>query len=184
MANKTNTAIGAAIIALAAAYYGWDLKTSDSSMSSNHELPKAALEQRGQEQAGRAAQDTGTAFNNTKSAHSKTQDDTAKIAQAFAQQRSNLQVHASGQVKAVLWDDTEGSKHQKFILQLRNGQTVLVAHNIDLSPRIQHLKKGDTVEFYGEYEYSSQGGVIHWTHVDPNKRHIDGWLKHDGQLYQ
>ena len=111
-------------------------------------------------------------------------DDTAKIAQAFAQQQSNVQVHTSGQVKAILRDDNEGSRHQKFILKLQNGQTVLVAHNIDLSPRIQNLQKGDTVEFYGEYEYSQQGGVIHWTHLDPNKRHTDGWLKHNGQIYQ
>jgi hypothetical protein len=37
---------------------------------------------------------------------------------------------------------------------------------------------------FGEYEYSNQGGVIHWTHHDPSRRHEDGWLKHDGKTYQ
>ena len=85
---------------------------------------------------------------------------------------------------ALLSDDNEGSRHQRFILELGNGQTLLVAHNIDLAPRIDRLQKGDTVEFFGEYEYTDKGGVIHWTHHDPQKRHVDGWLKHQGSTYQ
>ena len=61
----------------------------------------------------------------------------------------------------LLKDDNEGFRHQKFILELSSGQTVLVAHNIDLAPRIQNIQKGDQVEFFGEYEYSDKGGVIH-----------------------
>ena len=71
-----------------------------------------------------------------------------------------------------------------MILQLENGLTVLIAHNIDLAPKIEGLKKGDKVEVYGEYEYSPKGGVIHWTHHDPQGKHIDGWLKYKGKIYQ
>lgn len=106
------------------------------------------------------------------------------ISDAFAQHRSHIQVQTSGKVKAVLADDHEGSRHQKFILSLANGLTVLVAHNIDLAPRIEHLKKGDTVEFNGEYEYNPKGGIVHWTHRDPRGTHENGWLKHNGQTYQ
>jgi hypothetical protein len=103
---------------------------------------------------------------------------------AYNHRQSNLQVHGEGIVTKLLPDDLEGSRHQRFILRLGTGQTVLVAHNIDLAPRISGLRTGDTVAFYGEYEWNARGGVIHWTHRDPGGRHTDGWLKHDGNTYQ
>lgn len=106
------------------------------------------------------------------------------IAHAYKNKLANIQVRSTGRVVAILPDDNQGSRHQKFILELPNGQTVLIAHNIDLAPRIDQLKKGDMVEFYGEYEYSNKGGVIHWTHHDPSHRHIDGWLKYQGIQYK
>ena len=67
---------------------------------------------------------------------------------------------------------------------LGSGETVLLSHNIDLAPRIESLKKGDTVEFYGEYEWNEKGGVIHWTHNDPDGSHVAGWIKHQGKTYE
>ncbi|EDM26518.1 hypothetical protein LNTAR_01882 [Lentisphaera araneosa HTCC2155] len=107
-----------------------------------------------------------------------------RIQKAFRNQQSDIQVKGSGSVIKVLPDDTKGSKHQKFILKLASGQTVLIAHNIDLAPRINSLRKGDIVSFNGEYEWNSQGGVIHWTHHDPQRRHEDGWLKHKDKIYK
>ena len=103
---------------------------------------------------------------------------------AFENQQSNLQVQGEGIVIKILPDDRDGSRHQRFILRTSAGQTLLVAHNIDLAPRINEIKEGDVVEFFGEYEWNSKGGVIHWTHHDPARNHIDGWLKHNGRVYQ
>jgi hypothetical protein len=103
---------------------------------------------------------------------------------AFESHRSNLQVEGSGRVSRVLPDDNDGSRHQRFIVQLGTGQTVLVAHNIDLASRVASLEVGDLVEFNGEYEWNERGGVIHWTHRDPRGGHVDGWLKHEGRTYQ
>ncbi|EOX1589037.1 DUF3465 domain-containing protein, partial [Vibrio cholerae] len=108
----------------------------------------------------------------------------AILQQAYQSQQSDLQVQGLGQVVKVLPDDNDGSRHQKFILKLNSGQTLLVAHNIDLAPRIPNLKVGDIVEFYGEYEWNKKGGVLHWTHKDPQNRHDHGWLKHNGQVYE
>lgn len=93
-------------------------------------------------------------------------------------------VEGKGVVVSLLQDDTEGTRHQKFILRDADGKTLLVAHNITLAPRIEGLQIGDTVEFFGEYRENEKGGVIHWTHLDPNRRHASGWLRHKGRLYQ
>jgi len=107
-----------------------------------------------------------------------------RVSRAFSNRESDVQVQGSGIVSRVLPDDLSGSRHQRFILELPSGQTVLVAHNIDLAPRIGSLGKGDSVEFNGEYEWNAKGGVVHWTHRDPNGRHAHGWLKHRGRTYQ
>lgn len=106
------------------------------------------------------------------------------LAQAFENNLSDEQVGGSGRVIKILPDDTQGSQHQRFIVKLKSGQTILIAHNIDIAPRINSLKAGDHINFYGEYEWSAKGGVVHWTHHDPGGRHENGWLNHGGKMYE
>lgn len=165
MNNKINYGIGGAIVILAATYFGLDTHLSHSKNATPH------IEQ---------YQDTQVQLD----ASSKHRQGEKIIAQAYQNKLSNIQVESIGKVIALLPDDNKGSRHQKFILELSNGQTILVAHNIDLAEKINTLQKGDMVKFYGEYEYSNKGGVIHWTHHDPRQRHPDGWLKHNGKIYK
>jgi hypothetical protein len=116
--------------------------------------------------------------------YSWSQDSNSAVRMAYDSRQSDVQVRGQGTVLRILPDDIDGSRHQRFILELDTGQDLLIAHNIDLAPRVTGLVKGETVEFYGEYEWNAKGGVIHWTHHDPNHRHIDGWLKHRGRTYQ
>ena len=106
------------------------------------------------------------------------------LAKAFEDRARDLQVEGQGTVVRILKDDTEGGRHQRFIVRLASGQTLLIAHNIDVAPRVAGLRNGDTVAFRGVYEWSEEGGTIHWTHLDPDGRHRAGWIHFDGHTYQ
>jgi hypothetical protein len=93
-------------------------------------------------------------------------------------------VKGDGVFQRMLADDNDGSRHQRFVIALASGQTLLIAHNIDLAPRVEGLREGDKVSFSGEYQWNPTGGVIHWTHRDPNGHHPAGWIKHNGKTYQ
>ena len=106
------------------------------------------------------------------------------------QQKSNPATWSSGQwqtisgtVKRTLADDNEGSRHQRFILTVPGGKTLLVAHNIDLADRVP-LKTGDQLSLRGRYETNDHGGVMHWTHHDPDGRAPGGWIEFKGKRYQ
>lgn len=106
------------------------------------------------------------------------------IVNAFSNKRSDIQVSGTGTVIKLLSDDNDGSRHQRILIKLASGHTLLIAHNIDLASRVSSVSQGDSIEFYGEYEWNKKGGVIHWTHSDPRGKHTAGWLKHNGKKYQ
>lgn len=118
----------------------------------------------------------------TSSAHSD--EGSVDLVNAYMRHQSGVQVRDQGEVVKILFDDTQGAKHQKFIVRSQAGFTILIAHNIDLARRISSLAVGDSVSFYGEYEWNGQGGVVHWTHRDPRGHHTAGWIKHKGVTYQ
>ncbi|MGB5717249.1 MAG: DUF3465 domain-containing protein, partial [Gammaproteobacteria bacterium] len=92
-------------------------------------------------------------------------------------------LETGGRVIRVLKDDNEGSRHQRFILELADGHSVLIAHNIDLAERIP-VRQGLSVILRGRYEWNDRGGVIHWTHHDPEGRESGGWIMVDGTRYE
>ena len=108
----------------------------------------------------------------------------AALARAFDDHASGIQVEGSGTVVRLLADDQQGDRHQRFVLRLGSGQTLLVARNLDLAPRVEGLRAGDQVDFRGVYEWNDEGGVVHWTHRDTSGEHSAGWLRHDGRTVQ
>jgi hypothetical protein len=105
------------------------------------------------------------------------------ISEAYRDGRSGFVIQSAGVVERVLPDDEEGDRHQRFILRLASGHTLLMSHNIDLAPRVP-LAVDDSVEFRGGYEWNEQGGVVHWTHHDPQGDRPGGWIRHAGRLYR
>ncbi len=108
----------------------------------------------------------------------------SSIDKAYKNRSRDVQVGGEGVVTKLLADDNDGSRHQRFIVRLESGLTVLISPNIDLAPRVAGLDVGDRVEFYGEYVWSEKGGTVHWTHHDPRGRHVTGWIKHNYRTYQ
>src|SRR5207253_943923 len=73
-----------------------------------------------------------------------------RLEQAFERRSSGVTVEVMGQVTRVLGDDESGIRHQRFLLLVPGGHTLLVAHNIDLAPRVP-VTPGATVSVRGEY---------------------------------
>ncbi|MEJ8567823.1 DUF3465 domain-containing protein [Elongatibacter sediminis] len=106
-----------------------------------------------------------------------------RIAEAFARQQSGIMVEFDARVRRLLPDDTEGNPHQRFIVELDNGHSLLVAHNLKLAARVP-LAVYDLLAIRGEYEWNAQGGVVHWTHRDPGAGVKHGWIEHKGVRYE
>ncbi|WP_110666246.1 DUF3465 domain-containing protein [Salinicola halophilus] len=106
------------------------------------------------------------------------------LRRAFDTRRGDFWVEASGEVIDRLPDDLDGSRHQRMIVRLDTGQTLLIAHNIDIAPRVEGIEAGERLTFRGEYVWNEKGGVIHWTHRDPGLRTPGGWLEWQGRRYR
>ncbi len=107
----------------------------------------------------------------------------ATIGHLFDQRISGVMVRFDGIVVRKLSDDNEGSRHQRFIVKVGERHTVLIAHNIDLAPRVP-IDTNKSVSIFGQYEWNDKGGVVHWTHHDPQGVHQEGWIEYQGKIYQ
>lgn len=106
------------------------------------------------------------------------------LLQAIRDRAHEAPVEGEGTVVHVLRDDTHGTPHQKFLVRVADGSTVLVAHNVALAPRLDGLAEGDVVAFRGSYVWTPKGGTVHWTHRDPRGEHRGGWLRWRGRTYE
>ncbi len=172
MSNKTIQYVIAVLLAIGAAFY-WQ---------QDQGLKDAKVSQRTNRVTEHRSSNTVAETSHALNSQSPSLNNAIRT--AYDARRSDVPVEGIGVVQKVLPDDNDGSRHQKIILKLDNGLSVLVAHNIDLAPRVKNIQQGDTLRFYGEYEYNPKGGVVHWTHHDPQGRHRNGWLQYKGRLYQ
>jgi hypothetical protein len=104
------------------------------------------------------------------------------VKRVYGKSDTGTWIEESGLVCRLIPDDNDGARHQRFILDLRNGQTVLMAHNIDLAERVP-LGLGDRIRFRGMYEWNEQGGLVHWTHHDPLGIEDGGFIRYRSKAY-
>jgi hypothetical protein len=110
--------------------------------------------------------------------------DESPVARLFAEGRSDEIITDAGVVVHVLPDDNDGSRHQRFLVEVdRTDITIKIAHNLDLAPRVP-AREGDRLTFKGEYEWNDLGGALHWTHHDPKRWREGGWIDHEGKRYE
>lgn len=111
------------------------------------------------------------------------QQRSSELQVAWEQRLSKVWVTTQATVIKNLPDDRDGSRHQRFLINAGTGQSVLVAHNIDLAERAP-VQRGDSLKIRGRYEWNERGGVIHWTHHDPSGRIEGGWLEVSGERFR
>jgi len=82
-----------------------------------------------------------------------------------------------------LTDDRDDAPHQRFVIDVGNRQTLLIAHNLDLAGRVP-VGMGDRVRVRGLYEWNDLGGLVHWTHDDPLGAEDGGWVRYRRKVYR
>jgi hypothetical protein len=95
--------------------------------------------------------------------------------EAFEQKLNDVPLTAEGKIVEVLPDDTDETPHQRFVIKLETGNTILIAHNLERAYRVP-VKIDDEIEVHGTYKWNKYGGLIHKTHHDERRVHEDGWI--------
>lgn len=109
--------------------------------------------------------------------------DQDEVLRAQERRLIKVEVTVEAPVYKILDDDREGLPHQRFLIALRNGTTILIAHDLKMAPRVP-IAPGDIVRVHGEYIWNKKGGVIHWTHQSRRAGHENGWIELNGRRFQ
>ncbi len=105
------------------------------------------------------------------------------LSQRFDKRDTGTWIDIKGVVTRLLSNDNDGSRHQRFIIDIGNRQTLLIAHNIDLAKRVP-VGIGDRVQVRGMYEWNDLGGLVHWTHHDPQGIEDGGYVRYRRNDYR
>ncbi len=92
-------------------------------------------------------------------------------------------IETTGFVTRLLSDDNDGSRHQRFVIDVGGGWSLLIAHNIDLAERVP-VSLGDRVFIRGMYEWNDLGGLVHWTPHDPLGEEVGGYVRYRRRVYK
>jgi hypothetical protein len=103
-------------------------------------------------------------------------------ASAFHTHRSKLWLTVKARVSRDLADAHGQYTHQRFIVSCTGGFTLLVVNDVSIGTRAP-ARVGDTVNVRGQYIWNDKGGLIHFTHHDPQGG-TGGWIDEGGRQYR
>ena len=73
-------------------------------------------------------------------------------------------------------------EHETFGVQTSAGP-VRIVDNVAIAPRVP-VQPGDRVEVRGEMVHDpGRIPIVHWTHHDPQGRHVGGFIEFGGRVY-
>lgn len=104
------------------------------------------------------------------------------VQDAYRYHQTGMMAEVTGTVARVLLDDKGDPRHQKFIIRMPNGQSLLVLHDQVSGDRVP-VKVDDTVLVRGEYQWTETGGTLRFTQRDYSPRRMHGWIEHQGRRY-
>ena len=82
----------------------------------------------------------------------------------------------------LLPDREDLGRFQEFKVELENGHVLRVMHDLERAQRVP-FSVGSQVRLRGEYDWSPEGGIVHWTHQDLSGEHEGGWILYEGLKY-
>ena len=112
-------------------------------------------------------------------------DENYSILSLIAQKKPATFAEAKNvKVVRLMRADNRGARHQRWIVQFNDGTTLRGVYNVDLSEKVP-LSPGDVISMGGElaFDERTKEPLLHWLHQDPSKKHIDGYVLHDGKTY-
>ena len=107
----------------------------------------------------------------------------APVSEPYKKSDDGSWIEVTGFVRRLLSDDNDGSRHQRFIIEVAGRSTLLIAHNIDLAERVP-VGMGDRVRVRGMYGWNELGGLVHWTHRDPHGVEDGGYVRYRTRMFE
>lgn len=117
-----------------------------------------------------------------KSAFLPSSDDSELIKRAFQARESNVWVETPARVTRLWPDLIDLGHYQEFRIELENGHVLRVMHDLKHAQRVP-FAVGSQIRLRGEYDWTPEGGVIHWTHHDVSGERDGGWILYEGRKY-
>jgi hypothetical protein len=105
----------------------------------------------------------------------------SQVGPAFQRHQNGVWLSLSARVSRLLPDTDGGREHQRFVVTCSSGQTVLVVNDVSIGQRVP-VQVGDEVAARGQYIWTAQGGLVHFTHhaLSGNE---SGWILLDRRVY-